>query len=397
HNRIQGSYKNGLDDIPAKTGKNVTSTIDIELQQYAEKLFQNKKGSVVAIEPSTGEILAMVSAPSYDPGLMVRRVRGSNYSKLLSDTLKPLFNRSLLAEYPPGSTYKVLNILIGLQEQVISINPHFSCAGPESVPIRCTHYHGSPVEVIGAIRESCNPFLWNTFRSILRKYESIADGYNVWREYALSFGVGQKLGSDFTNENKGSLPLESYYNRIYGGGHWNALTVRSLAIGQGELGVTPLQMANYCAIIANRGYYYIPHIVKEIENEQIDQSFKTKNYGKISAEYYEPVIRGMEMALDPGGSAEMSRIPDIAMCGKTGTAQNPQGSAHSIFMAFAPKENPRIALSVYVENGVWGSRYAAPIASLIVEKYLTDTISPNRKWLENVMIKANLLNSFQPE
>jgi penicillin-binding protein 2 len=397
HNRIQGSYKNGLDDIPAKTGKNVTSTIDIELQQYAEKLFQNKKGSVVAIEPSTGEILAMVSAPSYDPGLMVRRVRGSNYSKLLSDTLKPLFNRSLLAEYPPGSTYKVLNILIGLQEQVISINTHFSCAGPESVPIRCTHYHGSPVEVIGAIRESCNPFLWNTFRSILRKYESIADGYNVWREYALSFGVGQKLGSDFTNENKGSLPLESYYNRIYGGGHWNALTVRSLAIGQGELGVTPLQMANYCAIIANRGYYYIPHIVKEIENEQIDQSFKTKNYGKISAEYYEPVIRGMEMALDPGGSAEMSRIPDIAMCGKTGTAQNPQGSAHSIFMAFAPKENPRIALSVYVENGVWGSRYAAPIASLIVEKYLTDTISPNRKWLENVMIKANLLNSFQPE
>ena len=170
-----------------------------------------------------------------------------------------------------------------------------------------------------------------------------------------------------------------------------------MAIGQGELGVTPLQMANYCAIIANRGYYYIPHIVKEIENEQIDQSFKTKNYGKISAEYYEPVIRGMEMALDPGGSAEMSRIPDIAMCGKTGTAQNPQGSAHSIFMAFAPKENPRIALSVYVENGVWGSRYAAPIASLIVEKYLTDTISPNRKWLENVMIKANLLNSFQPE
>lgn len=396
HNRIQGSYRNGREDIPAQIGKNVISTIDIELQLYAEKLFQNKRGSVVAIEPSTGEILAMVSAPSYDPGLLVGRVRGSNYSKLVSDTLKPLFNRALLAEYPPGSTFKVVNVLIGLQEQVISTNTRFSCSGPESVPIRCTHYHVSPLAVVEAIRESCNPFLWNTFRSILYKYESSAQGFNVWRDYALSFGLGQKLGADFTNENKGNVPLESYYNRIYGSGHWNALTVRSLAIGQGELGVTPLQMANYCTIIANRGYYYTPHIVKEIENESINSNFKTKNNAKISPEHFKPIIEGMEQVVTKT-SVSMSRIPGIEMCGKTGTAQNPHGSDHSVFMAFAPKVNPRIAISVYVENAGWGSQYAAPIASLLVEKYLTETISPNRKWLENVMLKANLLNPNRPE
>lgn len=397
HNRIQGNYRNGRENIPAQIGKNLTSTIDIELQQYAEQLFQNKKGSVVAIEPATGEILTLVSAPTYDPGLLVGRVRGANYLQLIADTLKPFFNRAILAEYPPASTFKVLNVLIGMQEQIIDEYTRFPCSGPESVPLRCTHYHGSPVGVVEAITQSCNPFMWHTFRAILNKYNSTADSYNVWLEYVKSFGIGVKLNADFTNENKGNLPEQSFYNRIYGRGHWNSLTVRSLAIGQGELGVTPLQMANYCSIIANRGYYYIPHIVKKVEGEDLATRFSTKNYTKISPENFDPVIEGMELSMHPGYPAGMSYVRKIDICGKTGTAQNPHGSAHSVFMAFAPKDNPKIAISVYVENGVWGSRYAAPIASLLVEKYLTDTISPNRKWLENSMLKANLLNPNQPE
>ncbi|MCF6332928.1 MAG: hypothetical protein L3J11_06550, partial [Draconibacterium sp.] len=262
HNRVQGSYKNGKEDVPALIGKNITSTLDLDLQLYAEKLFQNKKGSVVAIEPATGEVLTMVSAPTYNPGLLVGRVRGKNYSKLLSDTLKPLFDRSLLAKYPPGSTFKPINTLIALQEQVINLNTRFICNGKQSYPIRCTHNHVSPANVVDAIRESCNSFLWNTFRSILNKYKTPAEGFNVWRNYVESFGIGQNLSSDFTNALKGDLPTETLYNRIYGKGHWNAMTVRSLAIGQGELGATPLQMANYGALLANRGYYYSPHIVK---------------------------------------------------------------------------------------------------------------------------------------
>ncbi|MCD6354354.1 MAG: penicillin-binding protein 2 [Prolixibacteraceae bacterium] len=397
HNRIQGSYLNGREDIPAQIGKNITSTLDINLQKYAEKLMQNKRGSVVAIEPSTGEILTILSAPAYDPGLLVGRVRGVNYAKLNSDSLKPLFNRAVSAEYPPGSTFKTVNALIGLQEQAITVHTRFSCAGPGSVPIRCTHYHETPLNVVAAIRESCNPFLWNTFRATLQKYKSAAEGYNEWRNYVLSFGVGRKLNSDIYTENKGNLPEESYYNRIYGKGHWNALTIRSLAIGQGEIGVTPLQLANIAAIIANRGYYYIPHTIKDIDGNSVDTRFTTKQHAKVSSEHYEPIITGMELAMGPASSNAKSRIPGISMCGKTGTAQNPHGSAHSIFMAFAPKDEPRIAISVYVENGVWGSRYAAPIASLLIEKYLNDSISRNRKWLESAMLKANLLNPNQPE
>ena len=396
HNRVQGSYRDGREDVPAQIGKNVTSTLDLDLQLYAEKLFQNKKGSVVAIEPSTGEVLAIVSAPTYDPGLLVGRVRGKNYSKLLADTLKPLFNRSLQAKYPPGSTFKPLNVLIGLQEQTININTRFACSGTSSRPIRCTHDHGSPVSVIEAIQESCNAFLWNTFRSILNKSKSSAEGFNVWYNYVKSFGIGQNLSSDFSNGLKGDLPTESDYNKIYGEGHWNALTVRSLAIGQGELGVTPLQMANYGAILANRGHYYKPHIIKEIENDTISRSFKVRTDVQIEAKYFEPVITGMAKSVAEN-LALYVKIPEIEMCGKTGTVENPHGSDHSVFVAFAPRENPEIAIFVYVENGVWGSRYAAPMASLMVEKYLTDSISTRRKYIEKRMIDANLLNPNQPK
>ena len=396
HNRIQGSYLNGEEDVTAQIGNNLKSTIDIELQRYAEELLHNKKGSVVAIEPATGEILAMVSAPAYDPGLLVGRIRGNNYARLVADSLKPLFDRALLAEYPPGSTFKPLNVLIAMQEQTINLNTRFSCSGPASVPIRCTHDHFSPLGLTDAIRESCNPFMWNTFRSILNKYGTTAEGFNVWREYVNNFGMGVKLGSDLSNEGKGNVPTEAYYNRLYGSRRWSAMTVRSLAIGQGELGITPLQLANYAAIVGNRGFYYIPHTVKEVENDQINAKYKNKVQTKISQEHFEPVIKGMEMAVEYGSSA-MLRVPGVVMCGKTGTAENPHGSDHSVFMAFAPKDNPLIALSVYVEHGVWGARYAAPIASLIVEKYLNDTISGGRKWIEESMMKANLLNPNQPK
>jgi penicillin-binding protein 2 len=396
HNRIQGSYLDGEEDEQAVIGKNLVSTLDLDLQVYAEQLLQNKKGAVVAIEPSTGEVLAMVSAPTYDPGLLVGRVRGENYAKLLADTIKPLFDRSLQAKYPPGSTFKIINTLIGLQEQTINTRTRFECYGKSSSPIRCTHDHVSPANVVDAIRESCNPFLWNTFRSIINKYKTSADGFNVWRNYALSFGLGVVLSEDFPNALKGDLPKQSQYDRIYGEGHWNALTVRSLAIGQGELGVTPLQMANCCTAIANRGYFYEPHIIKEIEKDTIRKSVSLKHNVGIDEQHFSPIIEGMEQ-VTKGNLAGLIGITGHDFCGKTGTIQNPHGSDHSAFTAFAPKEDPKIAIFVYVENGVWGSRYAAPIASLMMEKYLNDTIATRRLVTEKRMMEANLLDSYQPK
>lgn len=395
-NREQGSYLDGKEDIPAQIGKNLISTLDLNLQLYAEQLLQNKKGSIVVIEPATGEVLVMVSAPTYDPGLLVGRVRGRNYSALLTDTLKPLFDRSLRAKYPPGSTFKPLNILIGLQEGVVNLFTQHTCYGEGSVPIKCTHNHGS-IGVIEAIKGSCNPFLWNTFKGILNKYPTSAEGFNVWRNYVASFGIGQKPSSDFSNALSGDLPLETLYNEIYEKGHWNALTVRSLAIGQGELGVTPLQMANYAVLLANRGYYYTPHIIKEIENDRIPGEFKIIHEVQIDKKHFEPVIAGMSQSVQESVVSYKIKVPGVEMCGKTGTVENNQGSDHSVFVAFAPRENPEIAIFVYVENGVWGSRYAAPMASLMVEKYLTGSILDRRKNLENSMINANLLNPNQPK
>lgn len=396
HNRIQGSYRNGEEDVPAQIGNNIITTLDVDLQLYAEKLFQNKKGSVVAIEPSTGEVLVMVSAPTYDPGLLVGRIRGSNYNKLQADTLKPLFNRALQAKYPPGSTFKIINTLIGLQLGAITTNTRFSCSGKASSPIRCTHDHVSPANVVDAIRESCNSFLWNTFRSIINNGKTAADGFNVWRSYAESFGIGKILSSDFTNALKGDLPDEDYYNRIYGKGHWNALTIRSLSIGQGELGATPLQMANVASIVANRGYYCTPHIIKSIENDTLPKDFSNKYYSKISLETFPPIIEGMEQVVKGNMSSRVA-VPGVIMCGKTGTVQNNQGIDHSVFTAFAPKDNPKIAIFVYVENSGFGSTYAAPIAGLLVEKYLNDTISSGKKWVEQRMLDANLLNPYQTQ
>jgi penicillin-binding protein 2 len=396
HNRIQGSYLEGTEDIPAKIGNNIKTTLDADLQSYAEQLFRNKKGAMVAIEPSTGEVLAMVSAPTYDPSLLVGRVRGSNYNILSEDSLKPLFNRAIQAKYPPGSTFKIINTLVGLETGSITVNTRFSCNGKASSPIKCTHNHVSPLNVSEAIRESCNSFLWNTFRSIIYHDKSVAQGFTVWRSYVESFGIGRIISTDFPNALAGDLPTAEKYNKMYGKGSWNPLTIRSLAIGQGELGATPLQMANVAAIVANRGFYYPPHLVKEIENDTIPESFKVKYYSKISPQNFEPIIAGMEQ-VTKGNLAATIGIPGVEYCGKTGTVENNQGSDHSVFTAFAPKDNPKICIFVYVENGVWGARYAAPMASLMVERYLNDTIASKRKIVEQRMLDANLLNPNQPK
>jgi len=394
HNRIQGSYLNGTEDKPAEIGKNLVSTIDIDLQLYAEKLFQNKKGAVVAIEPKTGEILAMLSAPTYDPGLLVGRVRGKNFSHLQNDTLMPLFDRSLQARYPPGSTFKPFNILIGLQEGAINTATRVVCNGKASSPIRCTHNHISPASVIDAVRESCNPFMWNTFRNTINKFPTTAEGFAVWSEYVKRFGLGQKVSAEFYNENPGLRPTVDYYNRKFEGDWWRALTVRSLAIGQGELGTTPLQMANLAAILANRGYYYQPHIIKEVENDTVRSSFSVKHETGIEDQYFEPVYEGMRQVT----IARLNRsVPGISYCGKTGTIENNQGIDHGAYMAFAPAEDPKIALCVYVEHSKWGASYAAPIASLLIEKYLNDSIADNRLIYQKQMTEAVLTDPHNPE
>ena len=395
HNRIKGSYLDGAEDIPAEIGSDIVTTLDADLQSYAEKLFQNKKGAMVAIEPSTGEVLAVVSAPTYDPSLLVGRIRGANYNRLSEDPLKPLFNRAIQAKYPPGSTFKIINTLIGLESGAITTGSRFSCNGKASSPIKCTHSHVSPANVVDAIRESCNSYLWNAFRSIIYHYNSVAEGFNTWHDYVESFGIGQIISTDFPNALAGDLPTTEQYNKIYGKGSWSPLTVRSLAIGQGELGATPLQMANVAAIVANRGFYYPPHLVREIENDTVSSSFKLKHFSKISPETFIPIIEGMEQVVKGNMSSRVA-VPGVVMCGKTGTVQNNQGIDHSVFTAFAPKDNPKIAIFVYVENSGFGATYAAPMAGLMVERYLNDTISAQKKPVEEKMLNANLLNPNQP-
>ena len=399
HNRIKGRYRESRMDTAAVLGKNLLSTIDAPLQKYAEQLMQNKRGAVVAIEPATGEILVLLSSPSYDPNSLVGRSRSIHFPILMQDSLRPLTNRAISAAYSPGSTFKMINALIALDEGAINEHTSVHCSGTASTPIRCTHSHASPISLTGAIRESCNPYFWNTFRSILAKYPNAEEGYRAWRSHILSFGFGQPLTTELFGETSGNIPQVSYYDHFYRKGRWNALTIRSLSIGQGEIILTPLQMANMAAIIANRGYYYQPHLVRAIEDPDgetttLEWPRKTTS---IDKPYFDKVIEGMQQAVELTSARYTAFVNGITICGKTGTIQNPHGSDHSGFIAFAPKEEPRIAIAVYVENGVWGSRYAAPIASLIIEKYLNDSISPNRHALEKRMMETNLLSPFQPK
>ncbi|MBU8892389.1 MAG: penicillin-binding protein 2 [Bacteroidales bacterium] len=397
HNRIKGTYANGRLDKQAVVGSNIISTIDADLQAYGEKLMKNKIGSIVAIEPSSGEILAIVSTPSYNPELLVGRKRTENYVDLMSDSLKPLFNRALMAQYPPGSTFKVINALIGLQEKVLFPYTKYDCEGAYyagRLRVGC-HFHKTPLNLIESIQMSCNTYYCNVFRSILdnRKYPSIRESFDLWREYVMSFGFGTYLNSDFSNELKGLVPTKQTYDKIYGERGWRSLTLISMAIGQGELGTTPLQMANMTAAIANRGFYYIPHSVKEIEGDHVlDNRFFEKQYTKIDSNYFELAIEGMDLAVNgeagTGSTARTAQISNITVCGKTGTAENPHGEDHSIFIAFAPKEKPEIAIAVYIENGGFGGTWAAPTAKLMIEEYLNDSISV--PWWEEYILNAEI-------
>jgi penicillin-binding protein 2 len=401
HNQIKGSYADGKYDTIAVPGKNINLSIDAELQAYGEKLMVNKLGSVVAIEPSTGEILALVSSPSYDPELLVGRVRTNNFKDLQSDPLKPLFNRASMAMYPPGSTFKLINGLIGLQEGVLRPEMRYPCHGgyPYGRGVGC-HEHRSPLDLIHSVENSCNAYFCYVFRNIVDnpKYSSPAEALGEWRRYVQSFGFGKRLGSDVANELNGIVASPELYNRIYGKNAWKSITIVSLSIGQGELGITPLQMANMSAILANRGHYYTPHLVKRIDGDKgIDPKFKVRHQTLIDTALFRPIVEGMYLAVngEPGSGATARRaaVPGLDICGKTGTAQNPHGDDHSIFIAFAPKDNPKIAIAVYVENGGFGATYAAPIASLMIEKYLKDSLS--RPELEKFLLDANLMNPIR--
>ncbi len=378
HGAIKGSYMNGMYDTLPESGKYLVSTIDARLQLFAEELMAGKVGAAVAIEPSTGEILMMVSSPTYDPDQMVGRERSKHYAEMVRNKRRPMFNRAVRAKYPPGSTFKLVQGLIGLQEGVLKPSDRHICNQGYSagrLKMRC-HAHPSPLDLRFAVSTSCNAYFCYVFRDILDnpKYGSVKEGFDVWRKYVESFGFGRKLGSDFLGEGNGYVPDRAYYDRVYRG-LWNSLTVLSLSIGQGELGCTPLQMANLAAIIANRGYYYIPHIVKKIEGQDsLDRRFYERHYTMVEPKYFEPIVEGMWRGVHVDGTSRMARLDGWDVCGKTGTAQNPHGRDHSTFLSFAPKDNPKIAISVYVENGGFGATTALPIASLLEEYYLTDTV-----------------------
>ncbi len=391
-NRPQGKYKNGALDTIAQYGEALYTSLDIDLQVYGEKLMQNKIGSIVAIEPTTGEILTLISSPTFDPSTLVGRERGKHFAELSKDKYKPLFNRALMASYPPGSTFKMINALIALDEGAINTWQYFSCAGPESRPIRCTHYHTTPLRLPTAIQQSCNPYFWQVYKRILtnKKYTSTQAAYTAWRNKVMSFGLGQKYKTDLTFERAGKIPSAAYYNKVYRN-HWNELTVRSLSIGQGEILITPLQLANIACGIANRGFYYPPHLVKAIGHPD---SLKTTTYNKqvidINSRWFTDIIKGMRMVVNTGGTATLASVDSIQVCGKTGTVQNPHGKDHSLFIAFAPMHKPQIAIAVVVENtGDYGGTWAAPIAGLMMEKYFFKNIRSTAK--EEKILKANLL------
>jgi penicillin-binding protein 2 len=388
-NRTQGLYKDGDFDTPAVAGQNIMLSIDEDLQALGESLMQNKIGSVVAIEPHSGEILSIVSSPSYDPNLFVGRERGNHYMELLRDPLKPLFNRPLAAPYPPGSIFKVIMSLVGQQEGVLNPSTTYACHRGYLF-VGC-HPHNSPLQLRGAIAVSCNAYFCQVYRSIVNNphHRHVEDAYNIFYKDVASFGLGKRLGVDMFGEGSGFLPPATYYDKIYGRYRWQALTTISLGIGQGELGITPLQMANATAAVANRGYYITPHIVKQVNGQpNPNPEYQSKHWTTVDTAYFPIVIDGMQDVVEHG-TAYVAKIPGIAICGKTGTAQNPHGKDHSVFFAFAPKENPKIAIAVIVENAGFGATWAAPIASLMIEQYLTGK-HDTRKYLLERMLKGNL-------
>ncbi len=402
-NREIGSYKEGKYDTISKQGDDLTLTIDGELQKYGEELMVNKWGGIVAIEPKTGEILALVSAPDFNPALLVGRKRSKNYTLLHNDSIaKPLYDRGLLAEYPPGSPFKILTALVALQEGVIDENTTFFCNHGFSFArgrfMKC-HCHGGGMQLHNGIYESCNTYFGNVYIKTINKYNNHSYAVDVWSKHLKSFGLGAFMGYDLPIGKKGKIPTSKTYNKIYSGWNWDGKTIVSNAIGQGEVLTTPIQLANLMATVANRGYYYTPHIVKKIKGEILDKKFRTKHVTTINRKYFEPVINGMFDVYNKGTAFGLG-VEGIDICGKTGTAENylkvngkrVKLQDHSIFVAFAPKENPKIAIAVFVENGYWGKRWAGPITSLMIEKYLRRKIT--KVDFEKRMLEGSLKDQY---
>lgn len=388
HNREKERYMNGACDTLPQPGTDIILGLDADLQAYGEYLMSGKTGSIVAIEPSTGQILAMVTSPSYDPNELVGRKRGMKYAEINANPDKPLLNRAISGTYPPGSTFKMINGLICLQSGAMNVNTAYPCNGPNSVPIKCTHYHSSPVRLYDAIENSCNPYFWLAFQDMMnsRKFKSQKEAYQFWYDNVTSFGLGRSVDSDIPYTASGKIPKKEYYDKIYRG-VWNAMTVRSLSIGQGEILVTPLQLANVAAAIGNEGYFIEPHYIKRFANSDDSVSFP-KHIINIKQQHFKDVKKGMRNVFEgQHGTARMSVIPGISVAGKTGTAENPHGKDHSILMAFAPVDNPQIAIAVVVENAGFGSTWAAPIASLMIEKYIKGEIT--RPALEQRVLTLN--------
>ncbi len=398
NNSEVGSYLDGaLDTLPV-VGKDINLGLDADLQAYGESLMQGKKGSIVAIEPSTGQILAFVSSPSYDPNMLVGRERGKNYAILADDKDKPLINRTVSGTYPPGSTFKMVIGMVALQTGSIVPSTTFHCGGRGSTPIKCTHSHGSSPDLSNAIENSCNPYFYEAFRATInnKKYGGVKKGYENWVSMVNKLGLGKKFNTDIPSELAGNIPTREFYDHIYGG-RWNHLTIRSLGIGQGEVLVTPLQLANIAAIVANEGYYYPPHLINSFaDGTPIPEVMTTRVETGIEPRYCKIIKQDMRNVFEGAhGTAHRSRIDSISSGGKTGTAQNPHGEDHSIFIAFAPVENPKIAMSIIIENGGYGSRWAAPIASLMMEKYIRGYTK--RPELEKRMMEGKIDYPIKPK
>lgn len=400
HNKTIGKYMEGKYDTAAVPGKPLYCSIDMDLQEYGEKLMKGKKGAIVAIEPATGEILCLVSAPAYDPNLLVGgKERSRNFTKLYYDSLnRPLFNRALTAMYPPGSIFKLIDALIAQNDGLVSRSTMYPCHGgypPMGNKPKC-HPHG-PVDLVGSVAQSCNSYYSYVFREIVdqRAFPNFIDGYTHWRNMVMSFGPGTRLGTDLPFDKPGNVPSVDYYNKVFGKNGWRSNTIVSLGIGQAELTLVPLQMANVVAAIANQGFYYTPHCVKGIgTDKQIHSKFKIPHYvGVTDSAYYKHVIDGMQLCME-GGTATRSRVRDITICGKTGTAQNPHGKDHAVFLAFAPRENPQIAIACIVENAGFGGTWSAPIVTLMIEKYLkgkTDRPELEKRMMEAILIEESPL------
>ena len=395
HNREMGSFMDGELDKEPIGGKDIYLGMDAELQAYGEQLMHGKVGSIVAIEPSTGQILAFVTSPGYDPNLLVGRERGKHYQELQKDPMKPLINRAISGTYPPGSTFKTVVGLIALQSGTITPATVFHCSGPASLPIKCTHYHGGSPDFANAIMNSCNPYFYESFRATISnpKFGGVKKGYQYWKDMTYKMGLGHTFGTDIPYERSGNIPSREYYDRMYQN-QWNAITIRSLGIGQGEVLVTPLQLANIAATIANEGFYYPPHLIKCFgDTTAIPEVMTTKVEPGVEPRHYRTIKNGMRTVFSgSAGTARRYELRDIAQCGKTGTAQNPHGNHHSLFIAFAPAENPKIAMSVIIENGGYGATWAAPIASLMIEKYIrgyTEREELEKRMMEGVIIYKN--------